>query len=771
MQKLLKILLTTTLPISTISTISIASTSCGRSTIHVTNVNLDENALFLTLGGSYKLTPTILPEDASNKNVFWMSKDASIVAVDQKGNVKAVSEGTTTIAVTTKDGNKADFCEVTVTKNIISVQSVELNKNTLFLGLNSSYKLIPTILPEDATNKNVTWKSSNESVATVDKNGNINAVSEGTATITVTTKDGNKTNSCTINVTNEMKLIKIPSGTKSNDFWFSPSFFCEPSTTYSQSLATASVRAINSADQWENGVLSQDGDTYIKDLITSRMQFDNYEQIGYRTETARDSIGLSFGCKTYNANFFNDDYNEKTTLIFMPVRSFSYNREWADNLFIGNGNETRTITGIDGNQYTFTTLFNNHAGFNLSAQVIINCLKLYIEKYNIEGRIKLWLCGFSRGGAVANNAAGILDNAIYNNNLNNYLDTNKISLTKENIYTYTFASPLGACVNQTPNPKSEVYNNIFNCVDPNDIVTCLAPKQWGFTRYGTDRYTGTRLFDPNFDSDYNLRRAKMDNFNLYEEVINFKQYKTDGSVNTEEFKNVTPQAAWNSLLSAVVENVPTRSDYVANWQNDAIELVVGIMSGGSASDYWTKFISKISSLNDARIISWLVTIFRGGTSAIDAAHCWDNYQSMNCAADPLYATSGELLKFHSSYTYYQIYTRVFDVTTLYDLNYGSKQVYHVDTNPTISNEVPYANMVGVSAYNYTVYPPYIEAQIPAGHYNLAYKKSASIKSTGGFVKVSMISSNSLNDEVKYFDDSQSLWPFIESDTFFMDLVL
>ena len=55
--------------------------------------------------------------------------------------------------------------------------------------------------------------------------------------------------------------------------------------------------------------------------------------------------------------------------------------------------------------------------------------------------------------------------------------------------------------------------------------------------------------------------------------------------------------------------------------------------------------------------------------------------------------------------------------------------------------------------------------------NLAYKKSASIKSTGGFVKVSMISSNSLNDEVKYFDDSQSLWPFVESDTFFMDLVL
>jgi len=87
------------------------------------------------------------------------------------------------------------------------------------------------------------------------------------------------------------------------------------------------------------------------------------------------------------------------------------------------------------------------------------------------------LCGFSRGGAVANNAAGVLDNAIYNNDLSKYLNTNKISLTKENIYTYTFASPLGAYNDQSPNPRSTTYNNIFNCIDPNDIVPCLPPRQ------------------------------------------------------------------------------------------------------------------------------------------------------------------------------------------------------------------------------------------------------------------------------------------------------
>ncbi len=773
--KTLKILLTAILPVSITSTISTISTSCGSKIIPVQSIELNDDSIVLILNSSedlFKLTATVLPENATNKKVLWVSNDWSIASVDKDGNVKAVSEGITTITAYADNGEKTATCKVTVAEKIIPVESVSLSSEILNLRVGGHATLVENILPENATYRDVIWSSSNESIATVDKNGKVTAVSGGKADITVTTKDGNKTATCAINVMSEEKgLIKIPNGSKNNNFWFSPSFFDDPSTIYNQSLATASSRAITSADQFENGDLSQEGDSYIKDLIMTRMKFDNYEQIGYDVETTRESIGVSFGSKTYNANFFDDGYNEKTTLIFVPVRSSGYCHEWADNLFVGNGNETRIITSTDGNQYTFTTLFNNHAGFNLSAQMVINYLRLYIEKYKIEGRIKLWLCGFSRGGAVTNNVAGILDNAIYNNNLDKYLNTNKISLIKENIYAYTFATPLGACNDQIPSPKSAVYNNIFNCIDPNDIVPYLPPKQWGFTRYGIDQYIGTQVFDPNFVNNYKLRRTQMADFNTYEEVINFKQYKTDGSVNTEEFKNVTTQAAWNSLLSAVVEQVPTRSQYVSDWQNDVMELVDGIMSGGSPTDYWSKFIGKITSLNNARLYSWLVTIYRGGTSVIDAAHSWDNYQSANCAADPLYVTMGELFKFFNRYSYYQIYTRVFDVTNLYDLNRGTQRVYHVDPYPTIDNEVPYANMVGVSTYSYSIYPLYIEAQIPSGHYDFEYKKTSSIATTGGFVKVLMVSSDSINDEIKYFDDSQSLWPWIESETFHMDLVL
>jgi hypothetical protein len=58
-------------------------------------------------------------------------------------------------------------------------------------------------------------------------------------------------------------------------------------------------------------------------------------------------------------------------------------------MFVGNGSDTRTVTSLDGNEYTFKTLYNNHSGFDLSAQNVICFLNCYIKKYKIDGRIKL----------------------------------------------------------------------------------------------------------------------------------------------------------------------------------------------------------------------------------------------------------------------------------------------------------------------------------------------------------------------------------------------
>ena len=166
----------------------------------VTEVKLDKDSLSLEVGGTATLTATITPNNATNPNVTWSSDNQNVATVDQNGEVTAVSAGTATITVTTADGGYKDTCPVTVTAATVPVTGVSLNKDSLALGVGDSETLTATVKPEDATNKAVTWTSSNSTVATVDQNGVVTAVAPGTATITVTTADGSFTATCTVTV-------------------------------------------------------------------------------------------------------------------------------------------------------------------------------------------------------------------------------------------------------------------------------------------------------------------------------------------------------------------------------------------------------------------------------------------------------------------------------------------------------------------------------------------------------------------------------------------
>ena len=169
--------------------------------VAVTGVSLDKTTLTLAAGENAKLTATVTPANATNKNVTWSSSDDAIATVDSKGNVTANAAGTATITATTKDGNKTAECKVTVTGTSVAVTGVSLDKTTLTLAAGENAKLTATVTPANATNKNVTWSSSDEAIATVDSEGKVTANAAGTATITVTTEDGNKTATCTVTVT------------------------------------------------------------------------------------------------------------------------------------------------------------------------------------------------------------------------------------------------------------------------------------------------------------------------------------------------------------------------------------------------------------------------------------------------------------------------------------------------------------------------------------------------------------------------------------------
>ena len=178
--------------------------------IKVTGVKLNKSETSLLVGGNETLTATVLPEDATNQNVTWKSDKPEIATVDANGKVTAVKVGEATITVTTEDGGKTATCKVTVSDTEIKVTGVTLNKTALTLNIGASETLSATVAPADATNKKVTWKSSDAAVATVDANGKVTGVKAGEATITVTTEDGGKTATCRVTVSDrEIKVTEI----------------------------------------------------------------------------------------------------------------------------------------------------------------------------------------------------------------------------------------------------------------------------------------------------------------------------------------------------------------------------------------------------------------------------------------------------------------------------------------------------------------------------------------------------------------------------------
>ncbi len=176
------------------------SASCSVTVIYpVTSVVLDKTSMSLQTGDTEKLTAIVRPGNATNKTVTWKSSNTAVATVDANGKVTAVGGGTATITATAADGSgKSASCSVTVTQ---PVTAVALNKTATTIHLGKSATLTVTVSPSNATNKAVTWKSSNTAVATVDSNGKVTAVAVGTATITATAKDGSgKSASCNVAV-------------------------------------------------------------------------------------------------------------------------------------------------------------------------------------------------------------------------------------------------------------------------------------------------------------------------------------------------------------------------------------------------------------------------------------------------------------------------------------------------------------------------------------------------------------------------------------------
>ncbi|NME69318.1 Ig-like domain-containing protein [Flammeovirga aprica] len=159
-------------------------------------ITCDENLQSITVNAStttireaetVALTASLLPSNVCPKVISWSSNNTNVATVNNSGVVTGIGVGTATISATA-DGITSSI-DITVTSNIIAVTGVTLTPSTLSLYVNNTAQLTAQVIPVNASNKNVSWTSSNTSVATVN-NGVVSAVAEGTATITVSTADG-----------------------------------------------------------------------------------------------------------------------------------------------------------------------------------------------------------------------------------------------------------------------------------------------------------------------------------------------------------------------------------------------------------------------------------------------------------------------------------------------------------------------------------------------------------------------------------------------------
>ena len=155
----------------------------------IESVSLNYSSYKLEKGETFQLIPTIKPDDADDKTVRWTSSDTSVATVDENGVVKAIAGGVAIITCTTNDRGLIASCEVTVHEY---VEGVEITGNPGRMNIGDEIPLSVTISQPTASDKTVSWTSSDLNVITVTPKGVIKAVGVGTARITATATDGSQ---------------------------------------------------------------------------------------------------------------------------------------------------------------------------------------------------------------------------------------------------------------------------------------------------------------------------------------------------------------------------------------------------------------------------------------------------------------------------------------------------------------------------------------------------------------------------------------------------
>lgn len=180
----------------------------------ITGLTLNKQSLSLNLSTSERLTATITPENAEIKDVVWTSDKPSIAKVDENGLVTSLTNGIAVITAKSLYGDFSAQCTVTSGQVVRATGIDIINGTGVNINIGARSQLTAKVLPTNATNKNHTWSSSDNSVATVGLGGIVTGISKGTVTITATAEDGGYTDTCIVTVVKPVTSVSLNSKTE-----------------------------------------------------------------------------------------------------------------------------------------------------------------------------------------------------------------------------------------------------------------------------------------------------------------------------------------------------------------------------------------------------------------------------------------------------------------------------------------------------------------------------------------------------------------------------
>lgn len=179
----------------------------------VQSIELSELKKTMSVGETAQLMATVLPDGVIDKTVTWKIEDENIGTIDSEGNITAMAEGETKIFATVS--NVTALCALTVVP--VAVESITLNETTKKMSMGETLQLVASVMPENATYKDVEWTSSDETVATVDDNGLVKTLGIGNVAITATLVTGGKSATCDIVILGDEPLMSRPNMSMEKD--------------------------------------------------------------------------------------------------------------------------------------------------------------------------------------------------------------------------------------------------------------------------------------------------------------------------------------------------------------------------------------------------------------------------------------------------------------------------------------------------------------------------------------------------------------------------